>query len=170
MAAVSAATAAACQILLIVACPAIYVVVRHRHSHCRRRCHAFATTVCPHRRCHSPCCPCTCPFRCPPASSPSPSPTLSPSPLLARHPRCHCSCRRHHHPLHCTTPSWRPCFGHHCHHCLSLSAVATATTNAKVSIAITVNAATATSIFTDVSLRFCHYPHHRFAALYLIVV
>jgi hypothetical protein len=52
----------------------------------------------------------------------------------------------------------------------SLSAVATATTNANVSIALTVNAATTASIFTDVSLRFCHYPHHRFAALYLIVV
>jgi hypothetical protein len=52
----------------------------------------------------------------------------------------------------------------------SLSAVATATTNANVSIALTVNAATTASIFTDVSLRFCHYPHHCFAALYLIVV
>jgi hypothetical protein len=51
-----------------------------------------------------------------------------------------------------------------------LSAVATATTNANLSIAITVNAATTASIFPDVSLRFCHYPHHRFAALYLIVV
>jgi hypothetical protein len=51
-----------------------------------------------------------------------------------------------------------------------LSAIATATANANVSIAVTVNAATAASTFTDVSLRFCHYPYHHFAALYLIVV
>ncbi len=44
----------------------------------------------------------------------------------------------------------------------SLSAVATATTNANISTAVTVNAATAASILTNVSLCFCQYPHHRF--------
>jgi hypothetical protein len=42
------------------------------------------------------------------------------------------------------------------------SAVATTTTNTHVSTAITVNAATAASIFTNVCLCFCHYPHHHF--------
>jgi hypothetical protein len=120
---------------------------------------AVAAAVCPHCRCHCPCRPCTCPLCCRPASSPSPSP-MSPSLLLARHPRCHCSCRRRHHPLCCMTPLSQPCFGRRCHRRPPLPPPPPMQTSSRRSI--TVNAATAASIFTDVCLCFCHYPHHRF--------
>jgi hypothetical protein len=79
-------------------------------------------------------------------------------PLLARHPCRHCSCRRCHHPLCCTTPLCDPVLA-----AFTVAvAVATATTDANVTTAVTVNAATTALIFTNVCLCFCHYPHPRF--------